>query len=66
MIFMKKIKSEKKNSTISLERLAELQRTTLIASAGSSARLEGSKLSDKAVERIFNIVSGRKQEPRTN
>ena len=56
----------KKQSGISPVRLAELRRATLIASAGSSTRLEGSKLSDKEVERILNIVSGRKQELRTN
>ena len=51
---------------ISPERLAELRRATLIASAGSSTRLEGSKLSDKDVERVLNIVSGQKSEYRTN
>ena len=50
----------KKQFIISPERLAELRRATLIASAGSSTRLEGSKLSDKDVEQILNIVSGRK------
>ena len=49
-----------KNFGISPGRLAELGRATIIASAGSSTRLEGSKLSDKDVERVFNIVSGRK------
>ena len=57
---MKKSKQTKKNIDMSPERLAELRRATLIASAGSSTRLEGSKLSDKDVERVFNIVSGRK------
>ena len=56
----------KKNIGISPERLAELRRTTLIASAGSSTRLEGSKLSDKDVERVFNIVSGRNLEHQTS
>ena len=42
--------------SISPERLAELCRATLIASAGASTRLEGSKLSDKDVERLVNIV----------
>ena len=50
----------KRNVGISPERLAELRRTTLIASAGASTRLEGSKLSDKEVEQIANIVFGRK------
>ena len=57
---MKKSKQTKKNIDMSPERLAELRCATLIASAGSSTRLEGSKLSDKDVERVFNIVSGRK------
>jgi len=34
--------------------MAELQRATLIASAGASTRLAGSKLSDKEVERVIN------------
>ena len=50
----------KKHSIVSPERLIKLRRATLITSAGSSTRLEGSKLSDKDVERILNIVSGRK------
>ncbi len=50
----------KKNIDISPERLAELRRATLIASAGSSTRLEGSKLSDKEVEQVANIVFGQK------
>ena len=57
---MTKSKLAKKNVGISVECLAELRRATLIASAGSSTRLEGSKLSDKDVERVLNIVSGRK------
>ena len=56
----------KKNVGISVECLAELRRATLIASAGSSTRLEGSKLSDKDVEQILNIVSGRKLGYQTN
>ena len=61
MICMKKSKFTKTNIGISPDRLAELHRATLIASAGSSTRLEGSKLSDKDVERVLNnIVSGRK------
>ncbi len=57
---MAKSKHTKKNISISPERLAELQRATLIASAGASTRLEGSKLSDKDVEQVANIVFGRK------
>ncbi|MBI2035729.1 MAG: hypothetical protein HYT12_03550 [Candidatus Liptonbacteria bacterium] len=53
---MNKIKHNKKHSGISTERLAELRRATLIASAGASTRLEGSKLSDKEVGRVANIV----------
>ena len=50
----------KKNLGISPERLAELRHATLIASAGSSTRLESSKLSDKEVRQIANIVFGQK------
>jgi len=57
---MKKLKRTKKNTGISPERLAELRRATLIASAGASTRLEGSKLSDKEVEKVANIVFERK------
>ena len=57
---MTKPKRTKKYFSISPERLAELRRATLIASAGSSTRLEGSKLSDKEVEQVANIVFGRK------
>ena len=53
---MTKSKRIKKSLTISPGRLAELRRATLIASAGASTRLEGSKLSDKDVEQIANIV----------
>ena len=63
---MTKSKHIKKQFGIFLERLAELRRATLIASAGSSTRLEGSKLSDKDVEQILNIVSGRKQAHQTS
>lgn len=51
---------QKKHLSISPDRLAELRRATLIASAGSSTRLEGSKLSDKEVAQVANIVFGRK------
>lgn len=57
---MTKSKRTKKNPGISLERLAELRRATLVASAGASTRLEGSKLSDKRVEEVANIVFGQK------
>jgi len=63
---MTKSKHTKKTSFISSEHLAELRRATLIASAGASTRLEGSKLSDKEVEQIANIVFGRKQESQTS
>ncbi len=55
-----KVKHNKKYAGISTERLAELRRATLIASAGASTRLEGSKLSDKEVEKVANIVFGQK------
>ncbi|OGH69243.1 MAG: hypothetical protein A2754_04195 [Candidatus Magasanikbacteria bacterium RIFCSPHIGHO2_01_FULL_47_8] len=51
----------KKNLGISPERLTELRRATLIASAGASTRLEGSKMSDKDVEQVVSIVFGQKQ-----
>jgi len=57
---MKKLKLIQKNTGISPERLAEFRRATLIASTGASTRLTGSKLSDKEVERMANIVFGRK------
>lgn len=57
---MTKLKQTKKQLGITPERLAELRRATLIASAGSSTRLEGSKLSDKEVEQVANIVFGQK------
>lgn len=50
----------KNHPSISPQRLAELRRTTLIASAGASTRLEGSKLSDKEVEQVANTVFGQK------
>ncbi len=57
---MTKLNQMKKNRAISAERPAELRRATLIASAVASTRLEGSKLSDKEVERVANIVFGQK------
>ncbi|KKS91516.1 MAG: hypothetical protein UV65_C0004G0006 [Parcubacteria group bacterium GW2011_GWF2_43_11] len=53
---MTKVKRNKKQIGISLERLAELRRATLIASTGASTRLAGSKLSDKEVEQVVNTV----------
>ena len=47
----------KNNPSVSLERLAELRRTTLIASTGSSLRLSGSKVTNKQVEQILNAIS---------
>lgn len=57
---MTKSKNIKKQISLSSEQLAKLRRATLIASAGASTRLEGSKLSDKKVERVANIVFGQK------
>ncbi|MBI2577879.1 MAG: hypothetical protein HYV77_03505 [Candidatus Wildermuthbacteria bacterium] len=57
---MTKSKPTKKNPGISPECMAELRRATLIASASASTRLEGSKLSDKEVEQVANIVFGQK------
>ena len=57
---MTKSKHIKKSTGISSERLAELRRATLIASTGASARLSGSKVTDKEVEQIVNTVSARK------
>jgi len=57
---MTKPKHSKKNIGVSPERLAELRRAALIASAGASTRLEGSRLSDKEVAQIANTVFGQK------
>ncbi|MDP2641281.1 MAG: hypothetical protein Q8P39_01920 [Candidatus Yanofskybacteria bacterium] len=57
---MAKAKHIKKQFAISPERLAELQRATLIASAGASTCLAGSKLSDKEVKKVVNTVFGQK------
>lgn len=54
---MTKPKRTKNNLDISLERLAELRRATLIASTGSSLRLSGSKVTNKQVEQILNQIS---------
>jgi len=50
---MTKFKPNKKNLGISPERLAELQRATLIASTGSSLRLSGSQVTNEQVEQIM-------------
>jgi len=57
---MKNLKNIQKNLDISPQRLAELRRATLITSAGAFTRLAGSKLSNKEVERLVNIVSEQK------
>jgi len=57
---MKKSNRTKKNTSISPERLAELRRATLTASTGASTRLAGSKLSNKEVGQVANIVFGQK------
>jgi len=54
---MTKQKHIKKSSSISPERLMELQRATLIASTGSSLRLSGSKITNIDVERILTTIS---------
>ena len=54
---MTKQKYMKKNLGISPQRLAELQRATLIASTGSSLRLSGSKVTNEQVEQILNVIS---------
>lgn len=46
-------KSNKKAKGISQKRLSELRRATIIASAGASTRLAGSKLSNKEVEKVI-------------
>lgn len=52
---MTKFKQNKKQFGISLERLAELRRKTLIEATGSSLRLSGSKVTDEHVEQIMNL-----------
>lgn len=54
---MTKPKHTKKSLGISPKRLAKLRRATLIASAGASTRLAGSKITDKEVERIIQKLS---------
>ena len=51
-------KSKRKNNfSISLKRLEEIKRATLIASAGASVRLAGSKVTNEQVEKIMNAFS---------
>jgi len=52
-----KLKHIKKHPGISEQRLAELRRTTLIASTASSMRLAGSKVTNEEVEQIINAIS---------
>lgn len=54
---MKKSKRTKQNLNISLKRLAELRRATLIASTGSSIRLAGSKVADEQIAQILNKIN---------
>lgn len=54
---MPKTKQTKKQFGISPERLAELRRTTLTTSTGSSLRLAGSKVTNEQVEQIMNVIS---------
>ena len=55
--YMTKNKHIKKHAGISLERLAELRRDTLIASTGSSMRLAGSKVTNEEMQQILNTIS---------
>ena len=54
---MKNLKRTKKQSGISLKRLAELRRATLIISTGASMRLVGSKVTNEEVDQILNTIS---------
>ena len=47
-------KKDVKVHTISAERMAEIRRRTIIASAGASTRLAGSKMTDKQVEELMH------------
>lgn len=53
---MTKLK-QKNNIDISPELLMEFRHATLMASTGASVRLSGSKVTDKEVEHILNIIS---------
>ncbi len=50
--------------TLAPERLSALRRVATIESIGSSTRIEGSKLSDKEVERLLSNIEIRKFETR--
>ena len=50
--------------TLAPERLSALRRVATIESVGSSTRIEGSKLSDKEVERLLSNIEIRKFETR--
>lgn len=59
---MTKSNHTKKQFSISLERLAELRRKTLIESTGSSLRLSGSKVTNEQVEQILNQMINKSSE----
>lgn len=56
---MAKSKHIKKQFGISPERLAELQRRTLIESAGSSLRLSGSKVTNEQGSQILDAMTNK-------
>ncbi len=56
---MTKSKKNKKQFYISAERLAELQRATIIASTGSTLRLSGSKVTNEQVEEILRKLENK-------
>ena len=47
-------------STIAPERLSALRRVATIESVGSSTRIEGSKLSDRELQTLLMIASGKR------
>jgi len=53
-------KNKKRGHGLTPERLAELRRATIIASAAASARLAGGKLTNEEVEKIYNDISPKK------
>ena len=53
---MTKPKTIKMNLAISLERLADLRRATLIASTSASTRLASSRLPNKEVEKMVSSI----------
>ena len=66
---MKKSKQIEKRFGILPERLAKLKRTTLIAFAGSSLRISGSKITVEQVEQIMSALnkpSEQEQEHQTS